>query len=383
MSFNPDQRMNKVLILSNRKVSSAPRILREMDGLKDHFDIHVTGDEPAFDTKHTYSCIYSFRSFGDKIKSRISRALGRKILPEYSKIGAYIQQQHINVLIIHEPHLLPLAAKLKKTHGIRIVFNAHEYHPLEFEDSPEWMSNEGRLFYSLYQRYLPQLDLFINVCDSIREKCLSEFRADSLVIPNAAFYSDVAPVFHEGDVIRLIHHGALLPNRKLEKIISIVDSLGSRFQLDIMGMPNPAVMDYYEKIREACAATSNVRLIPPVAFSEIIPFINQYDIGVYLLEPSSFNNFHALPNKIFEFLQAKLAVFVSPSPEMSKLVEKYRIGEVSEDFSEAAMIKRLQQTDFQQINAYKQNTLQAAQQETAEKYQQLYLDRLLSLLTVQ
>ncbi|MDR0801732.1 glycosyltransferase [Fluviicola sp.] len=375
--------MNKILIFSNKKVSSAPRILRETDGLKDHFEIHLTGDESSFDTEHIYSCIYSFRSFSDKIKSRISRILGRRTLPVYSKIEAYIQQWKIDVLIIHEPHFLPLAAQLKEKYGIRIVFNAHEYYPLEFENSPEWMKNEGRLFYSLYQQYLSQLDLFINVCDSIREKCLSEFHTDSLVIPNAAFYSNLAPNYHTNEPIRLIHHGALLPNRKLEKMISIVDSLGPRFQLDIIGVPHPAVMDYYGKIKEACSATSNVRLITPVAFSEIIPFINQYDIGIHLLEPSSFNNFHALPNKIFEFLQAKLAVFVSPSPEMSKLVEKYRIGEVSEDFSESAMIERLQQTDLQQINTYKQNTVQAAQLETAEKYQQLYLDRLLSLLTVQ
>lgn len=371
--------MNKLLIFSNRNISSAPRILREIEAFKTHFDLHLTGSEEAFETEHTYSCIYAFRSWKDKIKSRITALTGRPNLPEYSGVSNYIRKHGIGILIIHEPHLLPLAVNLKKKHGIRIVFNAHEYHPLEFEESPEWMQKEGILFKNLYRKYLNTLDLFINVCESIREKCLSEFGIDSLVIPNAAFFSDCVPQYNTSGPIRLIHHGAILPNRKLEKLIRITESLGPGFRLDIMGMPNAAAMDYYREIEKRCSETPNVNLIPPVRFHEIIPFINQYDIGVYLLEPSSFNNFHALPNKLFEFLQAKLAIFVSPSPEMSKLVEKYQIGEVSGDFSEESMIRMLSKTDFAQIGAYKQRTIQAARLETAEIYQQEYLDQILSL----
>ena len=35
--------------------------------------------------------------------------------------------------------------------------------------------------------------------------------------------------------------------------------------------------------------------------------INQYDIGVYLLRDGNLNNKYAMPNKLYEFVQARLA----------------------------------------------------------------------------
>jgi hypothetical protein len=69
---------------------------------------------------------------------------------------------------------------------------------------------------------------------------------------------------------------------------------------------------------------SSVASIALERFEEIVPLSNAYDIGLYLLPPSSFNNLHALPSKFFEFLQALLAIAIGPFQEMARIVREFR-----------------------------------------------------------
>ena len=52
-------------------------------------------------------------------------------------------------------------------------------------------------------------------------------------------------------------------------------------------------------------ASERVRIVPPVLSHEVVSFIHQYDMGIFILEPINFNYTHALPNKLFEFVQAR------------------------------------------------------------------------------
>jgi hypothetical protein len=42
---------------------------------------------------------------------------------------------------------------------------------------------------------------------------------------------------------------------------------------------------------------------------------------------------YASPNKLFEFIQARLPVVTTPNYEMKNLIQKYQLGVVAKDFS--------------------------------------------------
>ena len=73
----------------------------------------------------------------------------------------------------------------------------------------------------------------------------------------------------------------------------------------------------------------------------IVDTIAQYDIGLFLLSPANFNYYHALPNKLFEFVQARLAVAIGPSPEMARIVNDHDLGIVAPDFEPTTMAAHL------------------------------------------
>ena len=87
---------------------------------------------------------------------------------------------------------------------------------------------------------------------------------------------------------------------------------------------------------------------------------NHYDVGLYLAHPGNFNIEYMLPNKLFEFIQARLAIAIGPSIEMRKIVEQYQCGIVSQEFSPHSLAKELNHLTTQKLNFFKQNAHLAA-----------------------
>jgi hypothetical protein len=166
-----------ILIFSKKTLHNSPRIIREIDALKTRYNVFVIGESKPDDIEIKYEYLYNLRTIFDVIINKINFSLhkfsGQKlIIPRFSKIEEFLINNKISMLIIHEPIFLPIATMLKVKYGIRIVFNAHEYYPLEFEDQPGWLNSVGVVYDRLYRKYLCQLDLFVNVCQGISEKCL-------------------------------------------------------------------------------------------------------------------------------------------------------------------------------------------------------------------
>ena len=109
---------------------------------------------------------------------------------------------------------------------------------------------------------------------------------------------------------------------------------------------------------------------------EIPLFINHYDIGVYILKPSNFNQKYSLPNKFFEFIQARLALAIGPSPEMEKIVKRYNLGVIASDFSPKEMAKVLNKLDKEKIDFYK-NQSHKFSLELSSKHNMERLDKII------
>ena len=140
--------------------------------------------------------------------------------------------------------------------------------------------------------------------------------------------------------------------------------LPENYTLDLMLMPDDT---YYLKLIELAKQNPRIRFLPVVPTTEIIPFLNSYDIGLFLLPPTNFNYLNALPNKLFEFIQARLAIVVSPNPEMKQLVKTYTIGEVSEDYTPQAFAKAIQLITPEKLIYYKENTIGITLDETTSQ----------------
>jgi glycosyltransferase involved in cell wall biosynthesis len=65
---------------------------------------------------------------------------------------------------------------------------------------------------------------------------------------------------------------------------------------------------------------------PSVIHSDLPNFTCDADIGVHSMVGTNLNRINALPNKLFEYIQGGLALVISDLPEMSKVVNNYKVG---------------------------------------------------------
>ncbi|MGO1562813.1 MAG: hypothetical protein ACTHW7_13430, partial [Actinomycetaceae bacterium] len=89
---------------------------------------------------------------------------------------------------------------------------------------------------------------------------------------------------------------------------------------------------HFAELQEQAGATSNVRVLDPVPYADLMSTLNRYDVGIYVLPPNGFNHEHALPNKVFDYVQARLAMLVGPSPEMAAVNREHGLGVVTDGF---------------------------------------------------
>src|SRR5699024_9767763 len=88
-------------------------------------------------------------------------------------------------------------------------------------------------------------------------------------------------------------------------------------------------------------------------------YTNSADLGIHLMENTCLNHYYALPNKIFEYIQAELPIICSNFPEMKKIVSDFNVGEVveSNDISKIAQLINDILSNDDKLNFYRRNCI--------------------------
>jgi len=219
----------------------------------------------------------------------------------------------------------------------------------------DWLCNE----------YLHRVDAMVTVCDGIANKYYDEYDVSSQVMTNASDYVQLSPSPVNPKNIKIIHHGGADPGRKLEKLIEMMHYLDDRFTLYLMltSMPSPA---YLAQLKEQASRTQGIYFIDPVKVDDIVKTLNRYDIGIHLIEGTDTNKKHALPNKFFEYVQARLCVVVGPSPEMAKLVDKHSLGIVTKTFDPKEVADCINELTAKEVEIFKHSSNMHARQLSSE-----------------
>lgn len=373
----------KILIISFSNLDTDPRVNRQIRFLKDNYEIHTIGfNDSKIDTVVHSTIAKHPKNILQRILSASKLFFGfytsyYEHLNNVEQAKKYLINNSFDLIVANDIDTLPLVLKYKK--NAKIIFDAHEYAPKEVEDKLLW-----RIFFQRYRtflckQYIPLVNRMITVCDGIADEYYKNFGVNPIVITNAPKYeSNLQPTTNNQEKIKIIHHGGAIDSRKIELMIEAMHYVDSRFELYLMLIPSQ--IKYFHLLKNMAKSMKNVFFIDTVPMEDIAKTINQYDIGFYLLEPNSFNNKHALPNKFFEFIQARLCVVIGPSIEMANIVNQYNIGVVSDSFKPQEMAKLLNALDYEKIMQYKTYTNEASFVLSAESNRNIFLDLVIQTL---
>ncbi|MCH5323127.1 MAG: capsular biosynthesis protein [Helicobacter sp.] len=356
--------MKKACVVCEANPAKNQRPNRMLKWLKGHFELTAIGREATPMEGVEMLSYPDAKKRNAKEEAILEENVAKKDyiklvkIPNRMVIEKYLKEREFDIIICHELVLLPIVLENKKQ--AKVIIDLQEYYPRLHSDE-RWI----RLFADfndwLCRTYLPQADYVYTTDEiSVKEYTKNYGVKCDIIISAAEYYAFSPKVLDNSPTIKLLHHGMASRERGIEKMIETMDYVDNRFTLDLMLIATWGA-DYYEELKAMAQIRNNVRIIPPIPLEEIIPFSTQYDIGFYLLQPTNFNTRCMLPNKFFEFIQARLAIAISPISEMVKYLKAYDLGIVSPDFTPQSMAKALNALTKEQIFAYKENANKAAE----------------------
>lgn len=370
-----------VLILCFTRLERDPRVLRQIASLANDFDIVTAGlSHPGVTVKAHFDLAKRRLSPIRKIE-KAGRLLARDYeavywgLPVVQDALAKLSSLRPDVIIANDVETLPLAVRLSQD-VVPVFLDAHEFAPKHHDDSLIW-----RLFFKgfndhICRVYIPKLKAACTVSLSIAKEYEKLYGMTFDVVTNAPHFNARLGLRPTGTVVKMVHHGGAIRKRRLEGMIETMKHLGKGYELTFFLVPDPRDGSYLQELKDKASSLSTICFCDPVPTTALAATLNQFDLGVYLLQPISFNCEFALPNKIFEYIQGRLAIAVGPSPEMAKLVKTYECGVVSDRYdapSLAEAIKSLKPSDIDRLkaNSHKHAYALSAEGDSLVKYREL------------
>lgn len=366
-------------VVSFMPMANDPRVNRQLQWLRDSCRLVALAPPSSLAGLETFDVGMRPRSLPEKIWRAALLAARRYEsfywqTPHVQVTLARLEALRPEIVIANDIETLPVCLMAQKRWGARVIFDAHEYYPELYAGQWAWRLLVQPYMQHLCRRYLPQADRAITVSPGLARLFETHFATKMQVIYNAPAYQPLSPRPTDPHRIRLIHHGYAAPDRYLESMIELVDQLDERFELTFMLLPGPG--DYLAQLQRQCRHQPRIHFIAPVPMPEIIQTIQAFDIGVFLLAPIQKNYLFALPNKLFEFIQARLASLISPNPDMAALVRTYGCGWVSPDYQPASMARLLNRLSAEEIDLCRQKADLASRQLCAESQSAQFLSLL-------
>ena len=225
------------------------------------------------------------------------------------------------VVHAHDFETLPTGALLRRR-GARLVYDAHELYADEEPDPPRSYRSVVRLLEPLCAR---RADAVVTVGDELARELRQRLRRadDPVVVLSCPFVQHVEPQARPGRRLRALYQGATGPGRPLGDLLDAIASADG-VQLTI----RVANADLRE-LRQAVAARGleeAVEVAAPVPPDRVVAAAADFHVGLVINRPVTRNDELVLPNKLFEYLMAGLAVVAPRLPALRRVVEDEEVG---------------------------------------------------------
>lgn len=284
---------------------------------------------------------------------------------EYNlRLFFYLLSNKVDVFVANDLDTLPANFLVSCLKGKPLVYDSHEY----FTEVPELIGRPmvKSIWQGLEKMLVPRVSAAYTVCNSIAEVYHEQYKVDFKVVRNLPVCSDleIQPkemVKPEGVAKIILYQGALNLGRGIEATIRAMQYIENA-QLWLAG--DGDLISQLKQLVAELQLEEKVKFLGRMPLSKLSEITRQADLGISLEEDLGLNYRFALPNKLFDYIQAGVPVLVSDLPEMRHIVEHYQIGAIAQTHQrkELAQIIKNTLSDTEKITYWKQNLPLAAKE---------------------
>ena len=354
----------RLLILSYSQLFRDARLLRQINLFSTEYAVTTCGYGPAPEgvvAHHEIPSDITARQLDRKllVARRYQQAFDSLPITQY--VRGLFGTGDFDVILANDVDTVPIAVALQPVGGVHA--DLHEYATRQQEELWKFRWFIAPYLAHLIRKHVRRADSVTTVGAKLAQQYEEEFGVKCGVVLNAPHRADL-PVHPVGDPIRLVHAGGATPAR-LDTMLAALELVTSGATLDLFLVESGG--GYVEQVRQRFLGHPRISVHAAVPTNELVATLNQFDVGIHILPPISFNHRYAMPNKLFDFVQARLGVLTGPSPEMAALVREHSIGFVTADFTPEAVAQQIDALTPEAVLAAKEHSDTAAQVLCAEE----------------
>lgn len=238
-----------------------------------------------------------------------------------TRLFYYLLFSKVDILLSNDLDTLlanTLAAKLK---GKKLVYDSHEL----FTEVPELEDSNTKknIWLAIEKACITKADKQYTVCDSIAKFYNEKYSIGMSVIRNLPISKPTISNYSERKNI-LIYQGALNKERGLETLIEAMQHIED-YKLLIAGKGDLEGM--LQELTSKLGLTNKIEFTGNLSFDKLYNLTKTAKLGFSIETGTSLNYRYALPNKIFDYIQAGVPVLCADFPEMKIIIDNYKVGE--------------------------------------------------------
>lgn len=211
----------------------------------------------------------------------------------------------------------------RKSRPVRLIYDSKEL----YDALPSLQGKRSSfLFWNLVEKSsIRYVDSVFTVNESIADILETKWHLPTNVLMNVPIRQDVPSLSPKSfDRIFLTFSGGMQPGRGLPGLIRLISILPHKYQLRFVG--DGAMREQLADHASVLGVQDRVHFVGRVRNDEVVAELSKGHIGMYLMENTGLCHYLSLPNKLFQFIAARLPVIVPKFPEMERIVTKYEIG---------------------------------------------------------
>lgn len=256
-----------------------------------------------------------------------------------------VTRRKIALYVSNDLDTLPANYLASLIRGKKLVYDSHEY----FTEVPELIDRPFvKKFWERIESFLvPKLKFAYTVNESLAKMYSVKYGVHFHVVRNVPEKNQELIDYKLPDSLNgkkvILYQGAVNRDRGLEEMIRIMPSFPEAV-LVIAGEG-----DVLNDLKSLCGIMNlgeQVYFTGRLCPVQLKSLTKKADLGISLEKKTNLNYYYALPNKIFDYIQAGIPFVCSSFPEMKRIIDDYEVGLTVDITNSADVVKKIRTALF-------------------------------------